>query len=80
MRARSLGSKEREKSSEFDKRERKGRTHVEVEVAGLVAVLGRDLDGGAGAVKRLLRRRRSIRRGEEKGKTKKKRLESEREG
>lgn len=28
----------------------KKKTHVEVKVAGLVAVLGRDLDGGAGAV------------------------------
>ena len=44
----------RQKKLETLERGRKRRAHVEVKVAGLVAVLGRDLDGGAGTGKFLL--------------------------
>ena len=64
------GGKKEERKSEFfcalffelgspkkgkrEKKKLKRETHVEVKVAGLVAVLGRDLDGGAGTGKFLL--------------------------
>ena len=96
------GGKKEERKSEFfcalffelgspkkgkrEKKKLKRETHVEVKVAGLVAVLGRDLDGGAGAggvfgVVVVVEEEREEEKNKGEGETKiKKRLKSEREG